>query len=73
MPATQLKFRAGLIQTDSIVLTGVPLSVTRHLLKDAENPDAAADWQGVDASVWNDLLSRRDFDCEPLHISIICI
>ncbi|HCR3762883.1 TPA: RHS repeat protein, partial [Morganella morganii] len=29
---------AGLVQTDSIALTGVPLSVTRQLLKDADNP-----------------------------------
>ena len=29
---------AGLMQTDSIALTGVPLSVTRQLLKDADNP-----------------------------------
>lgn len=29
---------AGLMQTDSIALTGVPLSVTRQFLKDADNP-----------------------------------
>ncbi|HCR4035265.1 TPA: RHS repeat protein, partial [Morganella morganii] len=29
---------AGLMQTDSIALTGVPLSITRQLLKDADNP-----------------------------------
>ena len=29
---------AGLMQTESIALTGVPLSVTRQLLKDADNP-----------------------------------
>ena len=48
---------AGLAQTDSVALTGVPLSVTRHLLKDADNPDAVADWQGDDTSAWNDLLA----------------
>lgn len=37
---------AGLLQTDSVTLTGEPLSVTRRLLKDADNPDAVADWQG---------------------------
>lgn len=47
---------AGLVQTDSVALTGVPLSVTRRLLKEADNPDTVADWQGADASSWNDLL-----------------
>jgi len=47
---------AGLLETRSIALTGVPLSVTRRLLKDADSPDALADWQGADASAWNDLL-----------------
>ncbi|ECJ2288101.1 RHS repeat-associated core domain-containing protein [Salmonella enterica] len=46
---------AGLMQTDSVALTGVPLSVTRRLLKDAGNPDIVADWQGTDASVRNTL------------------
>ena len=35
---------AGLLQTDSIALTGIPLSVTRQLLKDADNPDIAVNW-----------------------------
>ncbi|MEY1423325.1 RHS repeat-associated core domain-containing protein [Morganella morganii] len=35
---------AGLMQTDSIALTGVPLSVTRRLLQDADNPDIAVNW-----------------------------
>lgn len=48
---------AGLAQTDSIALTGVPLSVTRRLLKDADTPDTVADWHGSDASAWNDLLA----------------
>ncbi|WP_341985747.1 RHS repeat domain-containing protein [Morganella morganii] len=46
---------AGLVQTDSIALTGVPLSVTRRLLKNADSTDTVADWQGEDVSVWNDL------------------
>ncbi|EEU9074044.1 RHS repeat protein [Salmonella enterica] len=46
---------AGLMQTDSVALTGVPLSVTRRLLKDADNPYIVADWQGTDASVRNTL------------------
>ncbi|MCS3409312.1 RHS repeat protein [Serratia sp. AKBS12] len=48
---------AGLTQTDSVALTGVPLSVTRLLLKEADNPDVTADWQGTNASAWNDLLA----------------
>ncbi|WP_244941624.1 RHS repeat domain-containing protein [Serratia inhibens] len=47
---------AGLVQTDSVALSGVPLSVTRRLLKDADNPALVADWQGTDASAWNDRL-----------------
>ncbi|HGH5988999.1 TPA: RHS repeat protein [Morganella morganii] len=35
---------AGLMQTDSIALTGIPLSVTRQLLQDADNPDIAVNW-----------------------------
>ncbi|MCW0309565.1 hypothetical protein NB725_004042 [Pantoea ananatis] len=50
---------AGLVQTDSVALTGVPLSVTRRLLKDADNPDTVADWQGADAPVWNDRLTAE--------------
>ncbi|UWF52175.1 RHS repeat protein [Pseudomonas sp. N3-W] len=52
---------AGLVQTDSIALNSVPLSVTRRLLKDAENPATVADWQGEDASDWNDLLAAETF------------
>ncbi len=48
---------AGLRQMDSIALTGVPLSVTRRLLKDADNPDTVANWQGEDSSAWNDQLA----------------
>ncbi|WP_081946037.1 RHS repeat-associated core domain-containing protein [Cedecea neteri] len=50
---------AGLEQTDAIALTGTPLSVTRRLLKDADNPAVVADWQGNDASAWNDLLGAE--------------
>ncbi|HCM64583.1 MAG TPA: hypothetical protein DIT05_18890 [Morganella sp. (in: Bacteria)] len=35
---------AGLTQTESIALTGVPLSVTRQLLKEADNPDITVNW-----------------------------
>lgn len=48
---------AGLVRTDAVALSGVPLSVTRQLLKD----DAEADWQGADVSAWNDLLAAEAF------------
>ncbi|MEW5562887.1 RHS repeat domain-containing protein [Enterobacter asburiae] len=50
---------AGMTQTDRVALTGVPLSVIRRLLKDADNPDLTADWKGTDASAWNDLLAAE--------------
>lgn len=52
---------AGLVQTESMALTGVPLCVTRRLLQDAANPGTVVDWQGADASVWNTLLSAEKF------------
>lgn len=52
---------AGLTQTNSVALTGIPLSITRRLLKDADNPDVVADWQGADASAWNDLLAGEAY------------
>ncbi|CAI1244823.1 RHS repeat domain-containing protein [Serratia quinivorans] len=48
---------AGLVQTDSIALSGVPLAVTRQLLPDT----AEANWVGEDASAWNDLLDGEAF------------
>lgn len=47
---------AGLLQTDSFSLNGTALSMTRRLLKAADNPDTVVDWQGADASAWNDFL-----------------
>lgn len=35
---------AGLLQTDSVALTGVPLSITRYLMAGAENPETTVDW-----------------------------
>ncbi|HDX4396578.1 TPA: RHS repeat protein, partial [Enterobacter bugandensis] len=52
---------AGLLQTGSVALTGVPLAVTRRLLKGADNPDTVADWQGGDATAWNDLLDAESY------------
>ncbi|MDE9434297.1 RHS repeat protein, partial [Xenorhabdus bovienii] len=48
---------AGLNQTDSITLNGVPLSVTRQLLPDGTD----ADWQGDNESAWNDRLAPESF------------
>ncbi|MCP1420243.1 insecticidal toxin complex protein TccC [Pseudomonas laurylsulfativorans] len=48
---------AGLSQTDSVALTGLPQSVTRQLLPD----DAGADWQGNEESDWNDHLAPEVF------------
>ncbi|MDQ0431032.1 RHS repeat protein [Pantoea agglomerans] len=50
---------AGLMQTSSFALTGAPLSVTRRLLKYADNPDVMTDWHGMDAPAWNDLLDSE--------------
>lgn len=50
---------AGLVQTDNVALTGVPLSVTRRLLKDANNLDVVADWRGADVSAWNNPLAGK--------------
>ena len=44
---------AGLQKTNSLALSGVPSSVTRQLLKDADNPAVIADWQGEAASDWD--------------------
>ncbi|TCT27931.1 insecticidal toxin complex protein TccC [Providencia alcalifaciens] len=52
---------AGLIQTDSIALTGEPLSLSRRLLKNADNPDTVADWQGEDESIWREQLDTEVF------------
>ncbi|XTZ38639.1 RHS repeat-associated core domain-containing protein [Salmonella enterica] len=47
---------AGLLQTGSRSINGALLSVTRQLLKEADNPDTVVDWQGGDSSAWNDML-----------------
>ena len=49
---------AGLVQTDSVSLTGRPLAVTRQLLKETAG---TANWQGEDASAWNDLLTPERY------------
>ncbi|MBF8792537.1 RHS repeat protein [Pseudomonas monteilii] len=52
---------AGLVKTTSITLTGVPSAVTRQLLKHADNPDIAADWQGEGASDWDTRLALETY------------
>ncbi|MBF8749121.1 RHS repeat-associated core domain-containing protein [Pseudomonas guariconensis] len=52
---------AGLVKTNSITLNGVPSSVSRQLLKDAENPDIATDWQGEETADWNTRLADRTY------------
>ncbi|NEG84760.1 RHS repeat-associated core domain-containing protein [Pantoea agglomerans] len=52
---------AGMVQTGSAALTGMPLSVTRRLLKDADNPDVMTDWQGAHAPAWNDQLGGEAY------------
>ncbi|VFS15000.1 Uncharacterised protein [Enterobacter cancerogenus] len=49
------------MQTGSVALTGIPLAVTRRLLKDADNPDTVADWQDGDATAWDDLLDAESY------------
>ncbi|CNF36084.1 RHS repeat domain-containing protein [Yersinia kristensenii] len=48
---------SGRRQTDSLALTGTPLSLGRQLLLDA----AEADWQHPDESDWQDLLAPEFF------------
>ena len=51
---------AGLIKTDSVALTGVPLSVTRFLLKDVDCPETVVDWRGEVVTAWVNLLVEED-------------
>lgn len=48
---------AGLQTIDSLALTGAVLSMSRRLLKDGDNPETLADWQGQDSAVWDTLLA----------------
>ncbi|PVZ32465.1 RHS repeat domain-containing protein [Pseudomonas sp. CC120222-01a] len=52
---------AGLLQIDSISLFGAQLSVTHRLLKEASKPDIIADWQGVDAAAWSEMLDAQSY------------
>lgn len=52
---------AGLQTTDSLALTGAALSMSRRLLKDGDNPETLADWQGKDSAVWDALLASDTY------------
>ncbi|MFV3287035.1 RHS repeat-associated core domain-containing protein [Pseudomonas sp. NY15356] len=52
---------AGLVQANSVALTGVPIATTRQLLKDADHPDIAADWQGEEAAEWDTRLAPEAY------------
>ncbi|UBM27366.1 RHS repeat protein [Pseudomonas sp. p1(2021b)] len=52
---------AGLAQANSFALTGVPISTTRQLLKDADNPDIVADWQGEEEAQWDTRLAPESY------------
>lgn len=52
---------AGLIHTDSVALTGMSSSVTLRLLKNADDPDTVANWQGEEMSAWNDQLAMQSY------------
>lgn len=52
---------AGLAQTESISLTGVPLCVSRRLPTHADQPDFEADWHGEDARLWDEQLATERF------------
>ncbi|WMW03564.1 hypothetical protein [Pseudomonas entomophila] len=48
---------AGRLRTDSVALTGLPLSSTRQLLA----ADGEADWQGADEAAWERLLAPQTY------------
>ena len=48
---------AGLETLDNVALTGAVLSLSRRLLKDGDNADTVADWQGRDSTAWDTLLA----------------
>lgn len=54
---------AGLLHTESIALTGAPLSITRQLLPD-EHP---ADWQGTTVADWDQPLASALFTTQSVY------
>ncbi|MDR0281216.1 MAG: RHS repeat protein [Paucimonas sp.] len=49
----------GLLRTDSVALSGVPLRVSRQLLAGADSPDVFADWQGQGPDQWDEALAAQ--------------
>lgn len=52
---------AGLVQVDSIGLTGAPHAVTRRLLQGAAEPFQVTDWQGSSRAAWDALLDSEPY------------
>jgi insecticidal toxin complex protein TccC len=52
---------SGRVETNSIGLTGAPLSISRKMLKGTNDINARADWQGADSSAWDDLLGGETY------------
>lgn len=52
---------AGVVQTDSVSLSGVQLSVTRRLLQQEDDPTWLTDWQGAAPSNWNHQLTAEQY------------
>ncbi|POG16474.1 RHS repeat-associated core domain-containing protein [Pseudomonas putida] len=52
---------AGLMTTECMALSGVPLSMTRRLPQAATDPDMQMDWHGVDPTAWNALLGPERY------------
>ncbi|MFZ5933930.1 RHS repeat-associated core domain-containing protein [Pseudomonas sp. HS6-2] len=52
---------AGLMTTECMALSGVPLSMTRRLPQAATDPDLQVDWHGADPTAWNALLGPERY------------
>ncbi|MEN5304444.1 RHS repeat domain-containing protein [Pseudomonas sp. TWI628] len=52
---------AGMMATECMALSGVPLSTTRRLPKAATAPDIQVDWHGADPAAWNTLLAPETY------------
>ncbi|MFZ5933929.1 RHS repeat-associated core domain-containing protein [Pseudomonas sp. HS6-2] len=52
---------AGLMATECMALSGVPLSMTRRLPQAATDPDLQVDWHGADPTAWNALLGPERY------------
>lgn len=52
---------AGLDKTNSIAISSMLLSITRCLLKNANDIATTVDWQGEDISDWDNLLDEKQY------------